>query len=65
MDGPLPVANYSSTLSVKADDDGGAGIKWVGTFDAKGASDDEAKAVIEGIYDAGLNAILEKAKAGS
>lgn len=65
VESPLPVSNYSSTLSVKADDDGGAGIRWVGTFDAKGATDEEAKAVIEGIYEAGLNAILEKAKAGS
>lgn len=63
--GPLPVANYQSTLSTKADDDGGAGIRWTGKFDAKGVSDDEAKAAIEGIYKAGLDAILAKAKSGS
>lgn len=65
VESPLPVANYTSTLSVKADDDGGAGIRWLGNFDAKGATDEEAKAVIEGIYEAGLAAILEKAKSGS
>ncbi len=60
LESPLPVADYTSTLSVKADDDGGAGIKWVGSFTAEGASDDEAKGVIEGIYDAGLKGILGK-----
>jgi len=61
VESPLPVANYISTLSVKADDDGGAGIKWVGTFDAKGATDDEAKTVVEGIYSAGIAALMDKA----
>ncbi|WP_181700158.1 SRPBCC family protein [Chthonobacter albigriseus] len=63
IESPLPVANYTSTLSVKADDDGGAGIRWVGTFDAKGATDEEAKTVIEGIYKAGIDSILAKAQA--
>ncbi len=65
VESPLPVANYTSTLSTKADDDGGAGIKWTGSFEAAGASDDEAKGVIEGIYKAGIDVILEKAKAAS
>ena len=58
--GPLPVADYTATLSTKEDDDGGAGIKWVGTFAAKGVSDEEAKAAIEGVYKAGIDAILAK-----
>lgn len=62
LESPLPVANYTATLSTKADDDGGAGIRWLGNFDAKGVSDDEAKAVIEGIYEAGLASLLEKSK---
>ncbi|MBH0238143.1 SRPBCC family protein [Methylobrevis albus] len=65
VESPLPVANYVSTLSTKADDDGGAGIRWTGTFDAKGATDDEAKAAIEGIYAAGLDGLLAKVKSGS
>ena len=63
--GPLPVANYTSTLSTKADDDGGAGIRWVGSFNAKGASDDEAKAAVEGVYKAGVEALLAKVKGGA
>jgi len=54
VESPLPVANYKSTFTVKPDDDGAA-IVWEGTFDAKGASDDEAAKVIEGIYAAGLD----------
>ena len=50
IDGPLPVANYQSTITVKADDDGDeTEIAWTGSFDAKGASDAEAEKVIAGI----------------
>ena len=30
---------------------------WVGKYDAKGAGDAEAKKVIDGIYNSGLNAL--------
>ena len=59
LDGPLPVANYQSTLSVAADGDGSE-IRWRGTFDAKGASDAEAEKVIAGIYESGIKALVEK-----
>lgn len=58
LSGPLPVKNYTSTLAVSADDDGGGAVKWTGKFDANGASDAEAKKTIEGIYKAGIEAIL-------
>ena len=51
---PLPVEHYVSTLSIKANDNGGSVVKWSSNFDAKGATDDKAKEVIAGIYDAGL-----------
>lgn len=61
VDGPLPVANYQSTITVAADDDGDESkVTWTGTFDAKGAPDEKASEVISGIYDAGLKAISEK-----
>jgi uncharacterized GH25 family protein len=50
---PLPVANYQSTLSVTKDG-AGSTLIWIGKFDAKGATDDEAAKVISGIYEAGL-----------
>ena len=62
VDGPLPVQNYQSTISVSPNGDGST-ISWTGQFDAKGASDADAEKVIAGIYDAGLNSIAEKASA--
>ena len=58
VDGPLPVANYLSTLSVTPD---GAGSKltWTGKYDAKGVSDADAKKVIDGIYQGGLDALVK------
>jgi Polyketide cyclase / dehydrase and lipid transport len=50
---PLPVANYQSTISVMKNGDGSM-LMWVGKFDAKGASDEEAAKVMGGIYEAGL-----------
>jgi hypothetical protein len=38
-------------------------IDWSSTFDAKGASDDDAKKTILGIYDAGLGSLKEKLSA--
>jgi hypothetical protein len=57
VSGPLPVANYHSTISVSPDPKGSA-LKWAGTYDAKGASDADAKKVIDGIYDAGEKALV-------
>lgn len=59
LESPLPVANYVSTLKVE-DNGGTAAIDWSSTFDAKGASDEEAAKIIIGIYDAGLGSLKEK-----
>jgi hypothetical protein len=58
-EGPLPVANYKSTLKVVAKDKG-ATIDWSGSFDAKGAADADAVKTITGIYDGGVDAIVAK-----
>lgn len=60
LESPLPVANYESTIAV--DDEGGTTIVWSGEFDAKGAPDADAVAVIEGIYQGGLDSLAAKAK---
>jgi hypothetical protein len=57
LSGPLPVANYHSTISVSADPKGSA-VKWVGKYEAKGAPDADAKKVIDGIYEAGEKALV-------
>jgi hypothetical protein len=58
LNGPLPVVNYTSTITVSADGAGSA-VNWSGKYDAKGASDADAQKVIQGIYDAGLKALTE------
>ena len=59
VEGPLPVANYKSTLSIEP---AGAtsSLSWTGTFDAKGAPDAEAVKTITGIYQAGAEALAAK-----
>ena len=58
---PLPVANYKSTLKVVPKDKGST-IEWSGNFDAKGAPDADAVKTISGIYEAGVGALVAKAK---
>jgi Polyketide cyclase / dehydrase and lipid transport len=58
-EGPLPVANYKSTLKVVAKEKG-ATIDWSGNFDAKGAPDADAVKTITGIYDGGVDALVAK-----
>ncbi len=58
VDGPLPVANYMSMISVAADGAGSV-ITWTGKYDAKGAPDADAKKVIDGIYQAGVDALVK------
>lgn len=62
--GPLPVANYMSTLSVKGTGAEGVAISWTGRFDASGASDADAQKAIEGVYRGGIDGILAKANGG-
>ena len=52
---PLPVADYVSTITVSAAAEGKSTVTWISSFDASGATDEEAVNVISGIYDAGLN----------
>ncbi len=56
VSGPLPVTNYHSTLTV-APDAKGAALKWMGTYDAKGAPDAEAKKAVDGVYEAGAKTL--------
>jgi hypothetical protein len=59
---PLPVANYTATLAVMPDNDDKSEVNvvWSAKFDPKGASEDEAKKVITGIFKGGLDAIKKK-----
>ncbi|MCJ2055197.1 SRPBCC family protein [Methylobacterium sp. J-048] len=61
LEGPLPVADYKSTLAV-APEGTGSKVTWSGTFNAKGAPDTVAVDAIQGIYESGLKALADKAK---
>lgn len=52
---PLPVANYTSTISVKDDGKGNAHVEWSSEFNPEGASESDAVEVIKGIYQAGFD----------
>lgn len=60
VEGPLPVKEYMATFSVKTEGDA-AVVNWLASFQAKDKPEAEAKQVIEGIFDAGLKSISEKA----
>ncbi|MBX2869079.1 MAG: SRPBCC family protein [Acidiferrobacterales bacterium] len=57
LEGPLPVSDYVSTISVSDSGDGSAKVVWNSTFKANGVSDDKAVEIITGIYVAGLDAV--------
>jgi len=63
VDSPLPVKNYEAKLWVEEDqrDPNRTVIHWDATFDANGASDDEAKKIISDIFTAGLKSLKQKA----
>lgn len=56
VESPLPVKNYKATLSVEEDEDSPdrSEIHWDATFDADGASDEDAKKQIADIFEEGV-----------
>jgi len=64
-DTPLPVTNYNATIGVApSDEEGKTKVTWTATFDPKGASEDDAKKSVEGIFESGLQAIKLAMEAG-
>ena len=62
LEGPLPVKDYSATLMVGPDDEPDrVEIVWTASFEANGASDEDAKKAIEGIFEAGVSGIKKEA----
>jgi hypothetical protein len=60
VEGPLPVANYHSTLKIVPAEGDACSVDWSGTFDADGADDAAAMKVVSGIYTAGLSALKKR-----
>lgn len=64
----LPVTNYSSHLTVKARDGGGSVVEWRGAFyrgypnndPPEDLNDAAAIAAVTGVYQAGLDALVER-----
>ena len=52
--GPLPVAGYRATIRVR-DEDGKATVEWASEFTPSGASESDAVATIQGMYQAGFD----------
>ncbi|MEX0875109.1 MAG: SRPBCC family protein [Actinomycetota bacterium] len=62
VEGPMPFTNYRSTLSVQAKNEESCVVDWQSTFDsAEGSSEADAAAVVEMIYDAGLDGMSMRA----
>ena len=53
-DCPLPVSDYSATIDVTATGDNACTVEWVGTFEAKGVSEEQASEIVRGIYAGGI-----------
>jgi carbon monoxide dehydrogenase subunit G len=51
--GPIPVSNYLATIEVK-DEGKACRVDWSSHFEPKGISDDQARAMIEGVYRSGI-----------
>jgi len=60
VDGPLPVADYHSTLKVTARDEDTCTVDWTGSFKAAGADDATASKIVSSIYTAGLSALKKR-----
>ncbi len=63
-EGPMPIVNYRSTISVKDAGNGTSIVDWRGTFDpAEGATEEAGVQIVEMIYEggfAGLERTLQK-----
>jgi hypothetical protein len=63
IDSPLPITGYVSTLEVKSGAKGGSTVVWSSYFGVKaGASDEEIKKTIAGVYRAGLDNLATTVK---
>ena len=63
IESPLPVKNYSATLIAKPDSNGNTDLMWTAKFEpAKGKTEADAAAVINGIFEAGLKNVQDNVK---
>lgn len=58
LEGPLPVKNYVSVMQLTATENG-CELAWSSEFDAANASDEEAQAALEGVYQMGFDGLAK------
>lgn len=56
IESPLPIEDYVASLAVRAAG-GGCRVVWSSEFAPKGVADDDAQAMIAGVYQAGLDSL--------
>lgn len=54
IEAPLPFKNYSATMAVAAEGEGGSALTWTGTFEAAGVPVEKAEQIAAGIYSGGI-----------
>ena len=59
LESPLPIENYTATLSVIYVDVNMTEVVWKSSFDTANISDDEAKQIIKGIYSTGFQSLID------
>jgi hypothetical protein len=57
VEGPLPVAGYRSQLSVEPAGAQGCTVRWIASFEPKGAPERDALAAVRGVYQAGFDSL--------
>lgn len=57
--GPLPVEHYKASFKLKDKKDGTSMLIWSASFSPKDATETEAKAVIQGVFDAGIKGMQD------
>ncbi|MCH7544249.1 MAG: SRPBCC family protein [Proteobacteria bacterium] len=60
LSGPLPVADYVATLSVREAGDGACVVEWSSEFNPDGLPEAAAVEIIESVYQAGFVGLTEK-----
>lgn len=57
VSGPLPVTDYYSTIQLRPAGDAATAISWNGSFVPAGIPEDQALAMIRGVYENGVKSI--------
>jgi hypothetical protein len=53
VSGPMPVSRYVATVKLSPDGER-CGIEWIGRFEPKGVSEEEAEKIFRGVYVGGI-----------